>query len=68
MKVLGAAFVTLMRMQSSRTARLLCGERCSTRARAELAFAPRTAGCDGWPQHCDCRCRLVTVPVSERPH
>jgi hypothetical protein len=59
MKVLGAAFVTLMRMQSSSTPRRLCGERCSTRERGKLAFAPTTAGRDCWPRHCDCGSRLL---------
>jgi hypothetical protein len=58
MKVLGAAFVTLMRMQSSNTPRL-CRESCSTRVRGKLAFAPTTAGRDGWLQHCACGSRLM---------
>jgi hypothetical protein len=59
MKVLGAAFVTLMRMQSSNTPRLLCRESCSTRVRGKLAFAPTAAGRDGRPQHCECGSRLM---------
>jgi hypothetical protein len=64
MKVLGAAFVTLMRMQSASTPRLLCGERCATRERAKLALAPTTAG---WPQHRECGSCLRTDNTCDLP-
>jgi hypothetical protein len=56
-KVLGAAFVMLMKMRSSSARRPRCAERCSAREYAKLTFAFPTvakANRDKGRPRCDC--------------